>query len=69
MPTALQSDPCTPPAKAPDAPDTRPVEGADADGELATLAKALGPPAARVRIVRLLVRREAIRPVANRRTT
>ncbi len=39
-------------------PDLRPVEGADADDELAVLAKALGHPA-RVQIVRLLVRREA----------
>jgi ArsR family transcriptional regulator len=38
--------------------DLRPVEGTDADEELATLAKALGHPA-RVQIVRLLVRREA----------
>jgi ArsR family transcriptional regulator len=34
------------------------VEGAEADDELATLAKALGHPA-RVQIMRLLVRREA----------
>ncbi len=36
----------------------RPVEGDEADEELAVLAKALGHPA-RVQIVRLLVRREA----------
>ena len=36
----------------------RPVEGADADEELAMLAKALGHPA-RIQIVRLLVRRNA----------
>lgn len=36
--------------------DLRPVEGDEADEELATLAKALGHPA-RVQIVRLLVRR------------
>ncbi len=36
----------------------RPVEGGEADEELATLAKALAHPA-RVQIVRLLVRREA----------
>ncbi len=41
-----------------EAPDRRPVEGAEADEELATLAKALGHPA-RVQIMRLLVRREA----------
>ena len=40
----------------PDQPDLRPVEGADADAELALLAKALGHPA-RVRILRLLARR------------
>ena len=38
--------------------DLRPVEGDDADQELAALAKALGHPA-RVQIMRLLVRREA----------
>ena len=42
----------------PNAPDVRPVEGPEADLELAELAKALGHPA-RVQIVRLLVRREA----------
>lgn len=36
--------------------DLRPVEGADADAEVATFAKALGHPA-RVRIVRLLARK------------
>jgi ArsR family transcriptional regulator len=39
-----------------DGPDLRPVEGADADAELAGLAKALGHPA-RVRILRMLARR------------
>jgi len=38
------------------APDLRPVEGAEADAELATLAKALGHPA-RIQILRLLSRR------------
>lgn len=38
--------------------DLRPVEGADADAELATLAKAVGHPI-RVQILRLLVRRTA----------
>jgi len=46
------------PAEAAAPPDLRPVEGAAADAELASLAKALGHPA-RVQIVRLLVRREA----------
>ena len=39
-------------------PDLRPVEGTEADEELSALAKALGHPA-RIRIMRLLVRREA----------
>lgn len=38
--------------------DLRPVEGAEADEELALLAKALGHPA-RVQILRILVRRNA----------
>src|SRR5512132_318705 len=38
--------------------DLRPVEGDDADQELALLAKAVGHPA-RVQILRLLVRRDA----------
>jgi len=58
VPTALKQDPCAPAPPPRDAPDTRPVEGADADEELALLAKALGHPA-RVQILRLLVRREA----------
>jgi ArsR family transcriptional regulator len=52
---------CVPPAPSDarrDLPDVRPVEGPEADEELATLAKALGHPA-RVQIMRLLVRREA----------
>lgn len=49
---------CAPIAPPLPPPDPRPVEGRDADEELATLAKALGHPA-RVQIVRLLVRREA----------
>ena len=60
MATPLKRLPCAP-AVGPavrEAPDTRPVEGAKADEELALLAKALGHPA-RVQIVRLLVRREA----------
>jgi ArsR family transcriptional regulator len=39
-------------------PDLRPVEGEDADEELAALAKAVGHPA-RVQILRLLVRKTA----------
>lgn len=47
---------CCPPAN--ERPDLRPIEGPDADEELAALAKALGHPA-RVQILRLLVRRSA----------
>jgi len=56
MPSPLKSV-CAP-ATSPEEPDLRPVEGPEADEELALLAKALGHPA-RVQIVRLLVRREA----------
>ncbi len=49
---------CGPAPAAKEEPDLRPVEGADADEELAVLAKAVGHPA-RVQILRLLVRREA----------
>jgi ArsR family transcriptional regulator len=42
----------------PAGPELRPVEGLEADEELARLAKALGHPA-RVQIMRLLVRRDA----------
>jgi ArsR family transcriptional regulator len=48
--------PGCPPAE--ERPDLRPVEGDDADEELAALCRALGNPA-RVRIVRLLLRRSA----------
>ena len=48
---------CAPAAPPQDEPDLRPVEGGDADDELALLAKAVGHPA-RVQILRLLVRRE-----------
>ncbi|HEY3497021.1 MAG TPA: metalloregulator ArsR/SmtB family transcription factor [Polyangiaceae bacterium] len=48
------SNDCCPPAT--NVPDLRPVEGQEADQELAELAKALGHPA-RVQIVRLLVRK------------
>jgi len=39
-------------------PDLRPIEGAEADGELAAMAKALGHPA-RVVILRVLSRKQA----------
>src|SRR5512139_3516141 len=54
-PTRKAAD-CAPPAPV-QPPDLRPVEGAEADEELALLAKAVGHPA-RVQILRLLVRRE-----------
>ncbi len=47
------SKPCCP--SFPQAPDLRPVEGPEAEAELARLAKAVGHPA-RVRILRLLAR-------------
>ena len=47
---------CLPPAD--NDPDLRPVEGPEADAELAALAKALGHPA-RIQILRLLARRAA----------
>lgn len=47
---------CCPPSV--EAADLRPIEGNDADDELATLAKALGHPV-RVKIIRLLVRKNA----------
>lgn len=46
---------CSPKPESPE-PDLRPVEGPEADEELAALTKALGHPA-RVQIVRLLARR------------
>jgi ArsR family transcriptional regulator len=52
---AESAAPCCPPAD--DPPDLRPIEGDDADDELANLTKALGHPA-RVKIVRLLVRKD-----------
>ena len=58
MVTPMKSVPPAPADPRRDRPDVRPVEGAEADDELATLAKALGHPA-RVQIMRLLVRREA----------
>jgi len=47
---------CCPPAD--ESVDLRPVEGPDADAELASLARALGHPA-RVQILRLLLRRQS----------
>jgi ArsR family transcriptional regulator len=47
---------CCPPAK--ELADLRPIEGDDADQELAALAKAIAHPA-RVKIVRILVRKNA----------
>jgi ArsR family transcriptional regulator len=49
---------CGPAPDSNEDPDLRPVEGSDADEELALLAKAVGHPA-RVQILRLLVRRDA----------
>jgi ArsR family transcriptional regulator len=57
--TSPGCEPCgAPPRGLEDEPDLRPVEGAAADDDLAALAKALGHPA-RVRILRLLARRNA----------
>ena len=58
MAIATRKDACAAPTRPTEGPDTRPVEGAAADEELSTLAKALGHPA-RVQIMRLLVRRDA----------
>ena len=49
---------CPPPSQPPEKPDLRPVEGREADEELALLCKAVGHPA-RVQILRLLVRRDS----------
>lgn len=49
------NDACCPPSKQ-DGPDIRPIEGVQADEELAVFAKALGH-TARIQILRLLVRR------------
>jgi len=59
MATPLKKVPaCGPAPESKEDPDLRPVEGEEADEELALLAKAVGHPA-RVQILRLLVRREA----------
>jgi DNA-binding transcriptional ArsR family regulator len=55
-PTSSPSAVCCPPPSGEG--DRRPVEGPEADFELAKLAKALGHPA-RVKILRLLVRRNS----------
>jgi ArsR family transcriptional regulator, arsenate/arsenite/antimonite-responsive transcriptional repressor len=57
MKTAPQAgEPCCPPAS--ELADLRPVEGDEADEELASLSKAVGHPA-RVKILRILARRSA----------
>ncbi len=53
---AQSSKVCCPPPR--EEPDLRPVDGDEADEELAALAKALAHPA-RVRIVRILLRKNA----------
>jgi ArsR family transcriptional regulator len=53
----MKKPPAAPCCPAPDLrPDARPVEGPEADAELASLSKAVGHPA-RVQILRLLARR------------
>ena len=54
--TTQTTEPCCPPANK--QADLRPIEGDDADEELASLSKALGHPA-RVKILRILVRKNA----------
>ena len=54
--TAQASLPCCPSPS--DRPDLRPVEGDEADEELATLSKALAHPA-RVKILRILIRKNS----------
>jgi DNA-binding transcriptional ArsR family regulator len=55
-PIGLAAEACCPPAN--EKADLRPIEGDAADEELAALTRALGHPA-RVKILRILVRREA----------
>ncbi|GMV15208.1 MAG: winged helix-turn-helix transcriptional regulator [Polyangiaceae bacterium] len=52
----MNAEACCPPAD--EEADLRPIEGGEADEELASLAKALGHPA-RVKILRILVRKNA----------
>jgi ArsR family transcriptional regulator, arsenate/arsenite/antimonite-responsive transcriptional repressor len=54
--TGQDAGPCCPPAN--ETADLRPIEGEAADEELAAFTKALGHPA-RIKILRILVRREA----------
>src|SRR5437870_3234054 len=56
MKSSAAAKACCPPAN--ENPDLRPVEGREADQELAELTKAVGHPV-RVRILRMLVRKEA----------
>ena len=56
LPRATSPEACCPPAKL--EADLRPIEGPDADAELAQLAKAVGHPA-RVQILRLLAQKDA----------
>jgi DNA-binding transcriptional ArsR family regulator len=49
---------CPPPSRNPEEPDLRPVEGGEADEELAMLCKAVANPA-RVQILRLLARKDS----------
>ena len=58
MPSPVEKDACAGVTAPSGGPDLRPVEGREADDELALLARALGHPA-RVQIIRLLVRRES----------
>jgi ArsR family transcriptional regulator len=57
MAPKLKAVPACGPAPDREEPDLRPVEGAEADEELAAMAKAVGHPA-RVQILRLLARRD-----------
>jgi ArsR family transcriptional regulator len=56
MTAPLKKEACEPRPAPAEPPDIRPVEGAEADEELALLAKAVGHPS-RVQILRLLARR------------
>ncbi|HEY9140696.1 MAG TPA: metalloregulator ArsR/SmtB family transcription factor [Bryobacteraceae bacterium] len=58
MPKRSKGDLCCPPSSTPREMSLQTLEGAEADEELAKLAKAIGHPA-RVRILRLLSRKEA----------
>jgi ArsR family transcriptional regulator len=57
MPTPSKAA-CPPPSRKLQELDLRPVEGPEADEELATLCKAIGHPA-RVQVLRLLARRDS----------